>query len=79
MQCKVMQHLVMRYSQEYVHVASHITCLWATSIEKMERLHAILRPYQQYYSYTARCQGDIMEGLLQLKNCRSQWDLNPYR
>ena len=25
--CKVMQHLVMRYSQEYVHVANHITCL----------------------------------------------------
>ena len=39
-----MQYLVMRYSQEYVQVANHITCLRATSIEIMDRLHAILRP-----------------------------------
>ena len=38
----------MRYNQEYVRVANHITCLCATSIEIMDRLHAILRPYQQY-------------------------------
>ena len=57
-----MQHpvvyLVMRYNQEYVHVANHITCLWATSIEIVDRLHAISGPYQQYFSHIGRCEGD---------------------
>ena len=26
-QCKIMQHLGMRYSQQNMHVACHITCL----------------------------------------------------
>ena len=29
-----MQHLGMRYGQQNMHVASHITCLWATSIDE---------------------------------------------
>ena len=29
-----MQHLGMRYGQQNIHVASHITCLWATSIDE---------------------------------------------
>ena len=57
-----MQHMAMRYNQEYVHVANHITCLWATSIKTMDILHAILRPYQQYFSHTGRCEGGIMKG-----------------
>ena len=61
-----MQHLAMRYSQQNMHVASHITCLRATSIEIMDRWHATLRPYQEYCSHTGRCEGDIMKGLLQL-------------
>ena len=29
-----MQHLGMRYGQQNMHVAGHITCLWATSIDE---------------------------------------------
>ena len=29
-----MQHLGMRYGQQSMHVASHITCLWTTSIDE---------------------------------------------
>ena len=67
----------MRYSQQSMHVASRVTCLRATSIEIMDRWHATLRPYQGYFSQTARCEGDIMKGWLQSTNCRRQWDLNP--
>ena len=37
-------------------------CGPATSIEIMDRLHAILRPHHQYFSHTGRCEGDIMKG-----------------
>ena len=29
-----MQYLGMRYGQQNMHVASHISCLWATSIDE---------------------------------------------
>ena len=43
----------------------------------MERLHAILRPYQQCYSYTGRCEGDIMKGWLQLNKLPPPVGLKP--
>ena len=61
-----MQHLGMRYSQQNMHMASHITSLWATSIEIMDRWHTTLRPCQEYFSHTWRCEDDIMKGWLQL-------------
>ena len=61
-----MQHLGMRYSQQNMHVASHITCLSVTSIEIMDRWHATLRPYQECFSHTGRWESDIMKGWLQL-------------
>ena len=39
-----MQHLAMQYNQQNMHVDSHITCLWATSIEIKGRWLATLRP-----------------------------------
>ena len=61
-----MQYLGMRYSQQNMYVASHIICLWATSIEIMDRWHTTLRPYQEYFSHTGRCEDEIMKGWLQL-------------
>ena len=43
----------------------------------MERLHAILRPYQQYYSYIGQCEGDIMKGKLQLNKLPPPVGLKP--
>lgn len=62
-----MQHLDLRFGQQYMHVASHITCVWAISIEIMDRWHATLRPYQAYLSHTGRCEDDIMKGCLMVE------------
>ena len=72
-----MQHLGMRYSQQNMHVASHITCLWATLIEIVDRWHATLRLYQEYFSHTGRCEGDIMKGSLQLNKLPPSMELKP--
>ena len=61
-----MHRLGMRYSQQNMHVTSHITCLWVTSIEILDRWNATLRPYQEYFSHKDRWEGDIMKGWLQL-------------
>ena len=72
-----MQHLGMRYSQQNMHVASHITSLWATSIEMMDRWHATLRPFSEYFSHTGPCKADIMKGWLQLNKLPPQVGLKP--
>ena len=72
-----MQHLGMRSSQQNMHVASHITCLWATLIEIMDRWHATLRLYQDYFSYTGRYEDDIMIGWLQLNKLPPSMGLKP--
>ena len=61
-----MQHLGMRYSKQNMHVVSHITCLWATSVEIVDRWHTTLRPHQENFSHAGRCEDDIMKGWLQL-------------
>ena len=71
-----MQHLGMRYSQQNMHVASHITCLWVTSIKIMDRWHVTLRTYQFISVIQDNVRMILWKAGYSKTNCRHQWDLN---
>ena len=50
-------------SSQYMHVASHITCLCAASSELWDRWHATLRPYQECFCHIGQCDGNYYERL----------------
>ena len=43
----------------------------------MDRRHTTLRPYQEYFSHTGRCEDDIMKGWLQLNKLPPSVGLKP--